>query len=150
MTPKEYLEQYRTLDAEINSKREQIERINAIATKVSPSTGFGSSGEISDRVGKAAAKIVDLEREIVGDIERLVALKAEIRTQISSVANSAYRYILEEHYFNNKTFDVIGEQIGYSRMQICRMHGTALTYITPPRKKDVTNVTNVVECYKKM
>lgn len=133
MTAKEYLEQYRTLDAEIDSKREQIERINAKATKVSPSSaGFGSSGEVSDRVGNAAAKLVDLQHEIASDIERLVALKTEIRTQINSIHLSAYRYILEEHYFNFKSFDVIGEEIGYSRMQVCRMHGTALTYIVPP------------------
>ncbi len=133
MTAKEYLEQYRTLDAEIESKREQIERITAIATKVSPSSdGLSSSGDVSDRVGKAAAKLVDLQREIASDVERLVALKIEIRTQINSIHLPAYRYILEEHYFNFKSFDVIGEEIGYSRMQVCRMHGTALTYITPP------------------
>ena len=133
MTPKEYLEQYRTLDAEIESKREQIERITAIATKVSPSSdGLSFSGDVSDRVGKAAAKLVDLEKEIATDIEKLASLKAEIRTQISAIHLSAYRYILEEHYFNFKSFDAIGEKIGYSRMQICRMHGTALTYITPP------------------
>lgn len=131
MTAKEYLMQYRTLDAAINSKYEQIEQINAIATKVSPSSGFGSSGEISDRVGKAAAKIVDLEREITDDIEALIALKIEIHNQIRAIPNSGYRYILEEHYFNGHSFEFIAEKLNCDRSTVCRQHGTALTFIAP-------------------
>lgn len=132
MTAKEYLSQYRTLDIEINSKLEQVEQLRALAAKVSPSTGFGASGGISDRVGKTVAKIIDLENEINDDIDRLTDMKADIMRQINAIKSSAYRTILEEHYFRDKSFDEIGEEINYSRMQICRMHGTALTYITVP------------------
>ena len=132
MTAKEYLSQYRTLDIEINSKLEQVEQLRALAAKVSPSTGFGASGGISDRVGKTVAKIIDLENEINDDIDRLTDMKADIMRQINAIKSSAYRTILEEHYFRDKSFDEIGEEINYSRMQICRMHGTALTYITAP------------------
>lgn len=132
MTAKEYLSQYRTLDIEINCKLEQVEQLRALAAKVSPSTGFGASGGISDRVGKTVAKIIDLENEINDDIDRLADMKADIMWQINAIKSSAYRTILEEHYFRNKSFDEIGEEIGYSRMQICRIHGTALTYITAP------------------
>ena len=132
MTAKEYLSQYRTLDIEIDSKLEQAKHLRALATKVSPSSGFGASGDISDRVGKTVAKIIDLENEINNDIDRLADMKADIMRQINAIKNSAYRTILEEHYFRYKSFDEIGEEINYSRMQICRMHGTALTYITAP------------------
>lgn len=132
MTPKEYLSQYRTLDVEINSKLEQASQLRALAAKVSPSTGFGSSGGISDRVGKTVAKIIDLENEINGDIDKLISLKSDMMRQINAIKNSAYRTILEEHYFRNKSFDEIGESINYSKSQICRMHGTALLYISPP------------------
>ena len=132
MTAKEYLSQYRTLDIEINGKLEQVEQLRALAAKVSPSTGFGASGGISDRVGKTVAKIIDLENEINDDIDRLADMKADIMRQINAIKSSAYRTILEEHYFRNKSFDEIGGEINYSKAQICRMHGTALLFISPP------------------
>lgn len=132
MTAKEYLSQYRTLDIEINSKLEQVEQLRALAAKVSPSTGFGANGGISDRVGKTVAKIIDLENEINDDIDRLTDMKADIMRQINAIKSSAYRTILEEHYFRDKSFDEIGEEINYSKAQICRMHGTALLFILPP------------------
>lgn len=146
MTAKEYLSQYRTLDAEINSKLEQAAQLRALAAKVSPSTGFGSSGGISDRVGKTVAKIVDLENEINEKIDNLIDLKKEIDTRIAAIANPAYRIILENYYILGKSFEEIGEMLNYSRMQICRNHGTALTFISIPEK----DVTNVIECYKKI
>lgn len=129
MTPKEYLSQYRTLDVEINSKLEQVTQLRALAAKVSPSTGFGAAGGISDRVGKTVAKIVDLENEINDDIDKLVELKREIRSRLATIKKPLHRIILEEHYINGKSFEKIGEKLNYSKMQICRMHGTALTYM---------------------
>lgn len=131
---KEYLSQYCTLDAEISCKLEQAEQLRAIATKVSPSTGFGAVGGISDRVGATVAKIIDLENEINDDVDRLVELKADILKRINSIRNSLYRTVLIEHYLNRRSFDYIGEATNFSRMQICRIHGMALTYITPPGK----------------
>jgi DNA-directed RNA polymerase specialized sigma subunit len=135
MTPKEYLEQYHVLDAAIDSKREQIENLKVTATKVSPSSeGSASSSGASDRVGKAVAQLLDLENEIADDIEMLVALKKEILAQINVIPNLEYRYILEEHYFNRHSFEFIAERLGCERSTVCRRHGTALTFITPPEK----------------
>ena len=129
MTPKEYLSQYRTLDVEINSKLEQVAQLRALASKVSPSTGFGAAGGISDRVGKTVAKIVDLENEINDDIDKLVELKREIRHILNSIPNSTYRNVLEMRYFLGMDWEEIGEKIGYSPRQTIRFHGYALVLI---------------------
>ena len=72
MTAKEYLSQYRWLNAKIDSEIEQARRMRELATAISPSSGFGSPGDISDKVGKTVAKLVDAEEEINADIDRLV------------------------------------------------------------------------------
>ena len=130
MTTKEYLSQYRTLDIEINSKLEQVEQLRALAAKVSPSTGFGANGGISDRVGKTVAKIIDLENEINDDVENLVELKREIRGIINSIPNSLFRNILEMKYICGLNLSLIGEKLGYCEIQICRMHRSALLYVS--------------------
>lgn len=153
MTAKEYLNQYMVLDAWIDGKLEQIENLTAKATKVSPSSeGFGSSGGVSDRVGKTSAQLVDAKNEIAAEIEMLLSLKKEIRTQIKAIPNLEYRYILEEHYFNRHSFEFIAEKLGCERSTVCRRHGTALTFITPSEKFlfCATNATNAIDCNKEL
>ena len=133
MTAKEYLSQYSTLFVLIDCKREQIKELEAVATSVSPSaSGFGSSGEVSDKVGKTVGKIVDLEMLVLSEIENLVKLNEEIRKQTTALSNLEYQYILEEHYFNGKPFEYIAEKLHCDRSTICRKHGTALSLIVPP------------------
>lgn len=125
MTAKEYLSQYRTLDAEINSKLEQAAQLRALAAKVSPSTGFGSSGGISDRVGKTVAKIVDLENEISKDVDRLVDLKTEIHRTIKLMPDPLFRTVLDRKFILRNSLETIAEKTGYSVPQIKRIYKKA-------------------------
>lgn len=136
MTAKEYLSQYRWLNATINSKIEQAQRMRELATAISPSSGFGSPGDISDKVGKAVAKLVDAEEEINADIDRLVELKNDIEEVISKVNDETCRRLLILRYVDCKTFEKIAVEMHYSYMQVCRIHGKALN-----------SVKNVIECY---
>lgn len=126
MTPKEYLSQCRTLDVEINSKLEQVAQLRALASKVSPSTGFGAAGGISDRVGKTVAKIVDLENEINDDIDKLVELKKVIRIKINSMSKPIHRIILERKFILRNSLESISEDIGYSLPQTKRIYKAAI------------------------
>lgn len=134
MTAKEYLSQYGTLDAEISSKLEQVAQLRVLAAKVSPSTGFGASSSVSDRVGKTVAKIVDLENKINEDIDKLIELRTEINLQIAAIANSECRIVLNDHYILGKSFEQIARRLGCSKMEVCRTNGEALLMIKPPEK----------------
>lgn len=136
MTAKSYLEQYRHLDNEIKIKQEQLSRLRELAESVSPFGSGISSGETSDKVGRTAAKLVDAENEIKEMINRLVALKNDIEKIIESVENAKLRQILTLRYINGRTFEKIAEEMGYSYMQIYRLHEKALE-----------KVKNVIECY---
>lgn len=129
MTAKEYLSQYRTLNDEINAKLEQKRELFALATSVSPSTTHGGGGNVSDKVGRTAAKLLDLELEINADIDRLVDLRWEIEEVIAGVPDERLRTLLELRYVNGLTFEQVAERMNYSVVQIRRLHKKSLKFI---------------------
>lgn len=127
MTAKEYLSQYRLLDARINAKLKQLEDLRERAFSVSCGQNTGAhSSTPYDRVGELAAKIVDRESEINRDIDTLVELQREISGKIALVRDEKLRLLLELRYINCMTFERIACEMNYSYMQICRLHGKAL------------------------
>ena len=123
--PKDFLNRYCYLDASINSKLAQVQRMRELAAGVAP-PGDGKSSGKSDRVGSIVSKIVDLEAEIYADIDALVNIGREIRAVISKVADDRYRTILTERYINGKTFEEIAVKCNYSWRHTVRLHGKAL------------------------
>ncbi len=138
MTAKEYLERYRHLKADIDSKTEQLKELRTLAESVAHSSGTGCSGETSDKVGKTVAKIVDMENDISCQIEKLFELKNKIEGTIAKVDNPVLRQLLTLRYINGKNWEQISVDLTYSRMQIYRLHEKAL-------KK----VKDVIECYSR-
>lgn len=126
MTAKEYLSQYGTLNSEINAKLEQKRQLFELAASVAPSATHGGSGNVSDKVGRTAAKLLDLEREINADIDRLVDLRREIEAVIAGVPDERLRTLLELRYINGVTFERIAEHLDLSAVQIWRLHKIAL------------------------
>ncbi len=129
MTAKEYLSQYKALNSEINAKLEQKRQLFALATSVAPSTTHGDCGNVSDKVGRTIAKLLDLEREINADIDRLVDLRREIEDVIAGVPDERLRMLLELRYVNGLTFEEIAENLDLSTVQIWRLHKIALEVV---------------------
>ena len=76
MTAKEFLSQARYLDMRINSKVEQIDSLNDLATKcTSTLTGMPHNPSPSTSLmADAVCKIVDLQEELGRDVQELVEL----------------------------------------------------------------------------
>ena len=137
MTAKEYLQQYRYINININNKIAQQERLRELATCVSPSSdGCGHNSGVSDKVGSLCAKIADLNAEINAEIDNLIDVQKDIMRTIGKVDNECLRTILTERYINCWTFEQIADDIHYSYMQTFRLHGQALAAVQ-----------NVIECY---
>lgn len=121
MTIEEYVGARKHLDKEIECKLEQIKELEALATKVSPSSGCSGSGQVSDKVGKTVAKIIDLENEINSAIDKLVDLKAEILQKINLIRSPLHRTMLERKYILGNSIETIAEKTGYSVAQANRV-----------------------------
>ena len=87
MNAKEYLNRYRHINNYIDCKLEEVAKLRALATRLSPTARFDSSGNVSDRVGRSVAKIVDLTIESVDVI--LSAQRAE---------GSSFRFFFHTHF----------------------------------------------------
>ena len=137
MTAKEYMEQARYLDMQINSKIEQVKTLNELATKVTTvySDMPHSPNRNTGRMEETVAKIIDLESEIDRDIDALVDLKQEVKTAISKVEDEKYRVLLELRYINQKSWEEIANQLGYDLRYTHKIHGRALQKITVPEKR---------------
>ena len=130
MTAKEYLSQYKDLNDSINAKLEQVGELRRKAQTVGSGSSDGAhSSTPRDRIGEITDRIVDLEREINEDIDRSIDLQREIRAAIATVPEVRLRTLLELKYINCLTLEEIAVRMGYCYMQICRLHGKALTAV---------------------
>ncbi len=99
MTAKQYLSQAYRLNERINSDLSELDRLRDLATSLSGVNYDGvrvsKTRSTEAPFEKTICKIIDAERKINAEIDRLVDLKAEIRvpptffTQIPRVSTSA-------------------------------------------------------------
>ena len=134
MTARDYLTQAYRLDQRINSKLEQVESLNGLATKVN-STLSGmpkNPNRATSTMADIVTKIIALQAEINNDIDRLVDLKREMVAVITAVDNTEYQTLLELRYLCFKTWEQIGVDLGYNVRHVYRMHDEAVESIKVP------------------
>ncbi len=128
MTAKEYLSQAFWVDVGIGSKLDQLDRLNALATKATttfsevPFSGTPDPHRHEDII----IKIIDLEDTIRDEMRRLVDLKAEIVKTVSVIKEPEQRYVLEKRYLEFKKWEDIAVEMHRSLRSIYRLHGEAL------------------------
>jgi DNA-directed RNA polymerase specialized sigma subunit len=138
MKAKEYLSQALWLNQRIDNKLEQLERLKAMAMRVTANlTQEKVSGGYNERspMENTIVKIMDLEREVNDEIDKLINLKQEILETISLVDDPMAQLLLEMRYINRRTWGEIAEELGYSDRGIHKIHGRALKEIDEIRKK---------------
>lgn len=128
MTAKEYLNQAFWVDVGIGSKLDQLDRLNALATKATttfsqvPYSGTPDPHRHEDII----IKIIELENVIRDEMKRLVDLKSEIVHTVSRIEEPEQRYVLEKRYLEFKKWEDIAGEMHRSLRSIYRLHGEAL------------------------
>ena len=128
MTAKEYLLQAKYLDQQINNKICQLRMLNDLATKVTY-TMTGMPGGLGDRASKqdsVVTKIIDFQKEINADIDRLVDLKREILISIQALSSVEHQLVLEKRYIMFEKWEKIAADMNTDIRNIYRIHGKAL------------------------
>ena len=124
-----YLKRYINLDREIERKLEEVARLRsklARVTEVFTEEPKGG-GSIYGKTGEILAKIVDLEKEIDADVDRLIFIRDNIKAIIEAVEDDRERLLLQYRYLDGRTFEEIAVQMHYSWRQTHRLHRRALT-----------------------
>ena len=127
MNAKEYLKQAFYLDKRINSKLEQVENLNALATKATstlsdmPKSPSRGTSKLEDTI----VKIVDLQEEINRDID----LKKEIANSIFALKDKEEQTVLEKRYLCFNSWEQIAVDMNYSIQYCFKIHRNALKAI---------------------
>lgn len=134
MNAKEYLSQAMHIDQWISSKLEQVMKLREAATKATATLSDMPRPDSPNiqAMESTICKIVDLEREINEDVDRLIDLKAEARRVIQQITEPDQQLVLELRYLCYKPWTEIMSEIGYSEATLYRLHGEALKNIRVP------------------
>lgn len=133
MTVKQDLKKIILLDARINSKIRQLDRLRKQQTFIR------SIDYTKDRVQSARydydsmiIKIIDLEETITRDIDFLIDLKKDASNQFVSLGQP-YGIVMELRYLEGKRWMEIAVELDYSLQSIYRIHGEALILLNKMR-----------------
>ena len=126
-----YLKRYITLDREIDRKLEEVARLRSKLTRVTEvySTEPRGGGTIYGKTEEILAKIVDLEKEIDADVDRLIEVRDSIKSIIEAVENDRERLLLQYRYLDGKTFEWIAAEMNLSWQWVHKLHSKALAKI---------------------
>lgn len=128
MDVKEFFQQIRHIDKQINVKFEQLERLKTLATKVTATMSETSpkpSG-VSRSMENSVDKIILLQDELNNDIDKYINLKRAANDVIRQIPNEKYRRVLENRYLLGKTWEAIAVEMDMTYQGVCHVHGRAL------------------------
>jgi DNA-directed RNA polymerase specialized sigma subunit len=140
MNAKEYLEKAYRLDLKISSKIEQIERLRALAYKVTSSLGDKKVAGTKQKspMESAIIKIIMAENEINKEIDMLVSTKSENACKINQIISDEQRILLELRYLCFNSWEQIAIKMQYSSSYVYKLHACAL--------KSFDKVLNMKDC----
>lgn len=123
----EYLEQVDKLNAMIENKMAEVAQWRGVALGITTNTEgerVQSSGS-QQKMADAINRVIDLQAEINGMIDRLINLKQEIIRTIELLNATEYD-VLHKRYIQGMTFDEIGAAKRKSKSWATTVHGRAL------------------------
>ena len=126
-----YLKRYITLDREIEHKLREIDHWRAKLTRIMPvyTTEPKGGGSIRGKTENIIAKIVDLEKEIDADVDRLISIRDNIKAIIEAVEDDRERLLLQYRYLDGHTFEWIAAKMDLSWQWVHKLHSKALAKI---------------------
>lgn len=133
MTAKEFLMRAWQIDARIDAKIEERDRIQSMLTspRTAKLTGMprGGGGDWTN----AVIAVSDLESAISKEIIELCTIKRQVNEAIEAVEDARYKRILELRYRNYMTWEAIATATGYTIRNVYELHGKALLRVRVPK-----------------
>lgn len=128
MKVKNYLCQIEHLERKAKRSALDVARYKdlAISIGVDSTKEYVQTSGDKDLVSKAAAKIVDAEREAERNVQRYIERRRTIIAQIEGLDCQDYSDILFYRYVEYMTFEDISKVMCYSPRQVYRLHERAL------------------------
>lgn len=122
------LEGLRELNARIDALIMDKEKLAARATSLARPFSEPVSGTRQSDIANAAAKLVDMGREIDRTIDDYYERKDRILEKINALSDARYRLLLSWYYVQTErlTLEEVADKMGYHHQSLRRLHGLAL------------------------
>lgn len=135
---KTYLKRIKLYDTHIDNKIAEVDRLEAMATKITQTLrdDAGGGSRSQDKIGDAAARIIDLKRELNRDIDCFVDMKREIKVIVDKVDDANQLSVIYKRYFLYETFEQIACEMNMTFRNVCYIHGKALEAVEILLKKE--------------
>jgi DNA-directed RNA polymerase specialized sigma24 family protein len=132
----DWLERLKMLDELINAKLRERQQVMDMATKITPGMdGMPHGGGVSDKVGNAVSRLVDLAAEIDELVDKFIGQKVDVVNALEKLPAKEFG-VLHRHYVQYMTLAEIAKDMNYSEMHIWRIKTNGLKLLK-----------GVVECY---
>ena len=107
---------------------EEVAVLRSMAEKTTAILSWMPGKETKDtsRLADTVGKLIEQEKKIDGEIDRLVDLRTEIYAAIQQVADRDARRVLHLRYMGYRSWSAIAEEMKLSLRQIYRLHGKGL------------------------
>ena len=131
MSVKDFLERARHLDDAINSQVAELTHLRELSMKINGSRleeHIDHSAQQEAPFAKWVERIVDKEKEINDEIDRLVAVKLEISRFIDKLDNPQWQRLLRSRYVLCKEWADVAEEMGYGISSVYRIHKQIMNF----------------------
>ena len=126
MKAKEWLSRARKMSGRLRALQTSKEQAFARATSVVVVGGeHVSGGEPADKHAAYAELSLAVDRQI----EKLEQVRAEILQVIGQIEDNTLAALLTEYYVNDRTWEEVAVQMGYSWRWVRRLHARALDQV---------------------
>ena len=125
-------------DKLIDAKLEDIKELRRRLQDVkSPSFGDRvQSTKDPDKFTNVINKIIELEKEVNEDIDKLIDNKNACRRLIESLESNFYKVVLYKIYFEGKSLRTVADSLSVSVRQIARIRNKAIVQISKNSKNN--------------
>lgn len=129
MTAKEYLSQAATLKRRIKQIEDRIEELRTEASSpkaIRYDKDMIQSSPSGDALANYMIRLDREQRKLIQLKERYLDIHEEIRNRILLVRPDLYADVLYMRYLEGKSLTDISEELLYSYIYVCKLHGRAL------------------------
>ena len=145
MTAREYLKKPKELENEIRRKRQRLENLRGVVLNITPRYDVEAVQHSRDNnpLGSIAAEIVDIERELKFDADKLSELKAKVWKLLDLLDDERLKRVLWLKYCERKQWFSIAEELNLTRRHVLRLHRMAIDRL----EKNFEKNKNVTPCH---
>ena len=134
MASKEYLMKAYRIDERIRSKLSQVDSLTDLAVRATATISDmpGNPSKDPHRMENIVVMIVDLQKEIGKDIEKLLDVKRDMMERIGKLEDPEQQMVLELRYIACLAWEKIADDMDFSMNNVFVLHRKALENFEVP------------------